>query len=485
MPAITDGTIQPSGDSSGMTDAAAVHRLASLPGRTVALGPGTFHLGGVSLAPGTTVRGAGPGATIVTVPPGFAGSSMFSLHSDGYACVCDMSIVGARSAITSNPASDAIALNGGRYCRIDNVFFQYINGWCVNSVGTANRAGYATMLTRLSGLNNAGGVHVQGVPGRNWGAQHFLANLNFQQTGVATGPAANRDCVLLEDVYDITGTNFNLSVSHVSTGSAVHIKGRCATVYLEGMDCGTYPNGAGINYVWLIEDSANGSPADISVVNAVGQQGYYGLRITGAARGLDFVRFNATNNLRHGISVEGTGTNINFTGLRCSWNGQDKNGDSHDINWSSVKSTGTLRNVTLNSPLASPGTAGVANPASFVPGNKAIAEQWVCSGRSTTANNVFPAGAQAPSIVRNVHPWNPRGGQNVAVPASGTPAGRSASDRWYYITAAASGTSVTVTGANPMTLDIPVGGTVPVFVPAGQSITPVYRIAPDWTVYGT
>jgi hypothetical protein len=192
--------------------------------------------------------------------------------------------VGASSTITSNPVCDGIYLQGGRFCRVMNIFGQYLNGWLINSVATTTNAGFATMLRGVSGLNLAGGIHIQSNANVSWGAQHFLSNINLQQIGIGTGASANLDAFRFEDCFDITAENFNAAISNASTGSTINIVGRCASHYFTNMDLGCFPNSAsGTNSVITIQDGPNGSPADIRFVQGEAQQGATGLTVSGGA----------------------------------------------------------------------------------------------------------------------------------------------------------------------------------------------------------
>lgn len=477
-------------DPTGATDSTAAIQAAitaASSGGIVYLPPGTYLLNGSAglsvTTAGTRIVGAGPKSAVLQIGASFTGSQAVELNAEACA-VENLTIAGTSSATTSNPAADAIYLAGQRFCRVSTVEFEYINGWCVESIATASSAGYGTMLDRLSTYKNcAGGIHVKSVTGVGWGAQHFLSNINLQQVGVGSGTFANLDAVMLEDCWDITAAVVNASVSDASTGSAMHIKGKCATIYLADMDLGCNPNGSGTNSVWLIEDGTNGSPVDVQVVNGVGQQGTIGLRVTGGANDLRFTNFRAWNNYTHGVSIEGTGANIDFAKLYAGQNGQGASGSNYDLQWTSTAS-GLLSDVTLASPVVSTGTAGVQAPANLSSGNLIRAINWSGNGTGTTSSNMFVS-SNAPKEYHYVRPWSPRGLQAVTVPSSGTATAAFGNDRWFYVTAASSGTTtVAVSGSAAATITIPASACVPVFLPAGSTLTPSYSSAPTWVVFG-
>ena len=84
--------------------------------------------------------------------------------------------------------------------------------------------------------------------------------------------------------------------------------------------------------------------------------------------------------------------------------------------------------------------------------------------------------------VRNCPGINPVGVVTVAVPASGAAVAAAGYDRTFYVTA--STTSVTLAIQNGPTITVPASACVPVFVPAGKTLTPTYTTAPTWVVEG-
>jgi len=362
---------------------------------------------------------------------------------------------------------------------ISGIYAQHVNGWVIESLPSSG-ANYGGQIRSVYGNYNDGGIHVKGIASASYAGQQSLTDINLQSCGTGSG---NLDVILFEDVQDIQGVNFNTSVDATGSGSSMHIKGACSTIYLANMDLGTFPHQAvTTDCAWLIEDGPNGSPADIRVTGAAGLQGLHGLRITGGASHVTFASFKSLGNQQHGISVEGTGTDISFTGLQCALNGQDKNSDAYDINWTGT-AQGTVQRADLSTPVVSSGTAGVKNPCNLVSGNQVFAVDWNGRGAGTTSANMF-ANFNSPGQEHWVRPWQPRGGQVPSVPSSGTAVSPAGNDRWFYITASSSGTtSVSVSGATAASITIPAGACVPVFVPAGSTLTPTYTSVPTWVVF--
>jgi hypothetical protein len=87
--------------------------------------------------------------------------------------------------------------------------------------------------------------------------------------------------------------------------------------------------------------------------------------------------------------------------------------------------------------------------------------------------------------IKNSPLANPFGVQVVNVPASGTAVAAVPYDRMFYVTAAAGGGCTLAISGGP-TVTVPASTLVPVLVPAGQTLTPVYGAgnAPTWVVEG-
>ena len=147
---------------------------------------------------------------------------------------------------------------------MENIWGQYVNGWLIESVGGSSQANLDTMIGRIVSRNCAGGVHVKGVSGSSYQAEHFLTDIQIQQCGAASGANANLDGLLIEDCSDVLVQGVNIGIASGTTGSALHIKGACATVAVTNPDVGanqTSGSGAALH----IESSANGSPSGVTI----------------------------------------------------------------------------------------------------------------------------------------------------------------------------------------------------------------------------
>lgn len=105
-----------------------------------------------------------------------------------------------------------------------------------------------------------------------------------------------------------------------------------------------------------------------------------------------------------------------------------------------------------------------------------------CSITGTPTSGVLDDAAGI-VVMKDVTGYNPVGVVTVAVPTSGTAVAAAPYDRTFYITAASSGTTTVAISGGP-TITIPASSLVPVFVPAGETLTPTYTTAPTWVVEG-
>lgn len=476
VPVGASGLVLPSGDTTGATDSAAIiHALAA---GTVRLLPGsTFYLSGpVAMTTQGSILDLG-GSTIQP-GSGWSGSEMVGITAAN-CIVRNGYFYGGSGTTASNPTCNAIELTAAPFSRVEDIRFSNVNGWCVES-NCASGSGYGTVLGRLYGLQNAGGIHILGA---SLTTQHNITDINFQQTGVASGANANLDVLKLEDAEDILVENFQGGISDAGTGSTLHIHGHCASNYFTNLDLGTYPNGSGSNSVCLIEDGANGSPADIRITNFVFQQGSVGLTYTGAGSKLRFANGRCEANYTHGAVISGSGSEIIFDDCEFGGNGAGASGTNYDLNWSGT-ATGYVTNTAFMSAVTASGTGGVQNVVNFSNAEENVPFNG-CRflGSGTTPGNAF---VHKPIWIRNCEGFNPWGSITVTVPASGSPTAKVQFDTWFYITNnQASAITVAISGTeNGLTATIPASVTMPVFVPASQTLTPTYTTAPAWVVYG-
>jgi hypothetical protein len=336
------------------------------------------------------------------------------------------------------------------------------------------------MMRGIKGVANAGGIHCHSTRAVGWNGQQFLTDIQLQ----STGSDSDLDVLLFEDIYDVVAENVNTSISHESAGSSLHIKGQVAGCLVSNFDIGCYPHlppRAGQSVI-LIEDGTEGSPNDVHFANGTCQQAETGLTVSGAATMVTFT--NVQFQLSYGSSavVSGSGSGIDFNGCLFTSAGQAAGGASYDLDWPG-SATGSVSNCRFGSPIARAGHNGVRSAVRLASARQEVPfRDCDFLGARGSPARCFTG---SPSIVRGCTGFNPVGGVSLAVPASGSPAGPLAFDAWFYITAGSSGATAEVSGERGLArIPIAARSTVPVFVPASQTITPVYKDAPSWSVYG-
>ena len=418
--------VTPSGDTSGTTDSLAVQALLSSGGVSVTLAPGTFYFASpVNLLHSSqSVRGSGVWSTSVLITTGFAGSApsgsflgpaAFQIWRQGgfqQGCqISDMFIGVGGGSLTGYPAANAVNIYGVVENVISNLHVG-MNGYGIESIASSSSANYGTIIRGLQANAGAAGVHIKSISAQSWGAQHFLTDINLQSVGVATGPAANLDCLFFEDCWDVLSENVNAAISDASTGSTLHIKGKIATCYGTNLDLGCYPNGSGTNSVILIEDSSNWSPEDVHLVNGVAQQGFTGMTITGGAYQSRFVNYRFYNNYADGADVTGTGSDLRFINCTFRQNGQAAAGTIYDLNWSGT-ATGSVTGSDFASPIVGGGTIGVQYSVAMATAGQLVpfTDAYFTASGETTANNF----TNLPVYVsqRDITPALVRGSENI------------------------------------------------------------------------
>lgn len=446
LSSVTTG-LPPSGDTTGATDPGNIQALLNLTGKAP-LQVGTFYMGGssaVSLATaGTEVAGSGNG-TKLQIVAGFSAAEVFAVTANS-CTIRDLAIVGASSTITSNPACNGIEVTGAQFCRVVNVFFQYINGWCIESVGGSSVANIGCRFDNPTGYNCAGGIHVKGVTGSSFGGQQWITNPHFSQIGAASGGSANLDGIMIEDVSDVYISSYDGAISDVGTGSTLHIKGLCSSIFVDDFDLGCFPNGSPNNSVLKIEDSSNGSPGGLHFNAGILQSALVGATVSGAASRIYFHGVDFANNATHGCVLSGSGSQVYFSG-DCTFrgNGSGASGTNYDLNISGT-TTGYVRGCHFLSPVTTTGVSGVQSVVAITGGQNMPFEDTDFSGSGSTLSTIF---TNLPTWVRNCRNYNPHGSVTVSVPASGSPTGALHYDAMYYITAADVSYAFTATSASP------------------------------------
>lgn len=373
---------------------------------TVYLPAGSYLLNGSSgltVPGGVRLTAAGHGAVSLVIGTSFTGSAVLTMGGDG-AAADNFSIVGASSTLTSNPACNGIELTGRQRVKVDNIFGQFVNGWILESVGSASRGCLDSMFTRVTGRNCAGGIHVKGVTGSGWAGEQFFSNIQLQNIGASSGANAGLDAFLVEDCNDILVENYNGAVAGGSlTGNTIHVKGNCSSVQFTATDVGMIAIGTTSATV-LVEAGTNGTPSGIEVNGGVVQAGNQGISVTG---GLD-VRFRGLKvkgNNGDGASVSG-GDQILFSG--CNFGATAANnqsgGTAYDVDLTLSAGFVWVQECILATAVGS-GAGNVANSANDA-NHRGLFYLTSFRGTNSAPSNCF---ATAPQIVRDCQGYNPRG----------------------------------------------------------------------------
>lgn len=478
-------------DPSGQRESSAQITAVAAGGGNVSVPPGTYLVNvatAVTLAAaGTVLVGAGKGVTTLVIG-GAAGPAAVAI-SASFCGMRDLTVLGgASTTVTSNPQANAVEVTGAQFCTVQDVFFQYVNGWAIESVGSASLANIGCRFARVTAYNCAGGIHVKGVTGSSFGGQQWITDAHLSQIGAASGGAANLDGILIEDASDVWVTAYDGAISQVSAGSTLHIKGLCSSVQVVAPDIGCFPNTSPAGSCLLIEDSSNGSVTDCRVTGGVFQQNAVGITVSGAATRLSFNGCTIKNNTTHGVVLSGSGSQINFTD--CTWNGNGAGGSGTNYELTATSTaTGRCFNCHFLTAITSSGTPGVQFVVNLASSGQAV--EFVDSefrGTGIAPSTCF--NGNLPSLVRKCRNYNPHGAATVTVPASASPTAALHYDADFYITTGASTCTIVRNtngngGGTGPTITLPASsGPFQVTCPAQQTLTPTYTSAPTWVVDG-
>jgi len=356
-------------------------------GGVVYFPPGTYRLNGATglniTGNAVTLRGAGAETSTIQIGPGFTGATAISVTAAN-AQVLDLSVNGASTTTTSNPAAHGITVSGARRLKVDGCQFWYLNGYAIRALATSSGSTsnpHGTQLSRIRINQCSGGIHFLGHTAQGYAVNSFVTDVHIQQGGVATGSSANLDGIRIEDAWDVLVENA-LTWLQAGTGSALHVVGNCAATFVKNLDA-LGPNSLAPNV--LIEDGANGSPQNVQINGGVIQQGTTGIKISGGSQHVHVDTVRIINNTGHGAQVDGTGTGIYFHKCFFSQSGQGATGTNYDINWSGA-ATGHILNCRFTSPIVTTGTAGVQQTINVASGQsvRVLAADFQGTGAAST-----------------------------------------------------------------------------------------------------
>lgn len=458
-------------DPTGAADCTAAINAASAAGVGV-LPPGTFKINGSTPLTGP-LKGSGYGLTNLEIGSSFSGAAAVVPAAD-FAEISDLAIIGTSGTTTSNPAAHGIQINGFAHVTCRNLWFQHVNGYCIEAVGQASATNVDLMVSGIIGRNCAAGVHLKGASGTSFLGEHMISRVTLQQMGVASGTYANLDAFFCEDITDVEISQLNIGLASSQTGSAVHIKGACAGIYLTNPDCGSNAISGG-SPALHIESGSNGTPNDVAVTNGSFEGGLTAFTLdAGTAIRLLGTRFHQAYS--DGMQVNG-GT-LNAAGTVCASNNQG-NVTAYDIN-TSGQGSGSNAYFTACSTESTVGSGAglVTNPVSTSTHSYYLRCLFV--GTNTTPSTVFTG---TPQKVEECVGYNPRGA--ITAPTiTASPFTSSTSQQPVTIIFTAINTLTAFKIAGTAVGVLPVAG-VPYTIPARTALELDYSgAAPTWQWFG-
>jgi hypothetical protein len=389
--------LMPTGDKTGYTDTYNLYQLLNgnpdkvvasplsnpapppsgtqVPYTAIVLGAGQFYFGygygstptpvSVVLSAGyQAIIGMGPSTTVCCVgssfpsakvpnptpPVGSLGApfyGVFQITGNGATSDlitgCDITISGLRlagqsSTIASNPAASGIQISNSTRVLLENLTFEYINGWMIDYEQPSKDAPISLDLRGIRGWYCAGGVKIDG---NNQTVGASLVDCETAQLGVDSGPFAALDALCIHDAFDLTGANLNFSTSGnatytagtppelVAAGHGFHIIGNVSNVWFSVINCGgyPYPNAGSGQCGLMIEDDSSGTPSRITVSHAVFQTWDVGFNLSGS--GYDYtidhcsVIQNQTNGGVIGAASAAMGGRVHIESCQFGSNGQN------------------------------------------------------------------------------------------------------------------------------------------------------------------
>ena len=224
-------------DPTGAADStvALTAAAAALGGQLMYLPAGTYLMNAAS-AIALTTAGSGImgdlfGATVIKIGGSFSASEVINIDA-GNCSVTGISIIGASSTISSNPAANGIEVQPGSYqTTIQNFFGQYINGYGIEASNLAGHSAIShSFYDKIAIYNCAGGMHFNGA---QMTVGTVLSNIEIGNIGTGSGANANLDALLIEDAFDITGTNVNVGTGNAGTGHGLRIHGNCQNIWFD------------------------------------------------------------------------------------------------------------------------------------------------------------------------------------------------------------------------------------------------------------
>lgn len=369
-------------------DTAAIQATINLAtaGGTIYFPPGSYRLNSSSSltlsASGTRLLGAGTEAVRLVIGPSFTASTAV-LVSAANCQIENLSVIGESGTTTTNPVADGIQVIGVRRAKLQNIYFQNINGWAIqaqSTTGSSSTNPLGTMINKVFGNFCAGGIRFLGNTTQGFAMNSNVSDVQFYQGGVTTGASANLDGIRIEDAWDVLVSDVVTWMAN-GTGSALAIVGNSAASFITNLDALGPTTGPNVR----IADGVNGNPQNTQIYGGVIQQGTVGLSITGAANQVRVNTVRFINNQTHGITVGGTGVGVYLNQLFFSNDGLGATGSNYDINWSGA-STGFITDCRFTTGITAIGVAGVQQSINVAAGQnvRVINADFQGSGAAST-----------------------------------------------------------------------------------------------------
>lgn len=294
---------------------------------TVATVPAGGWANGATLRIGGTGGGSSQYATINQVGGYAAGGASVVVNISSFKAYLTYAIGAAVQDERYTPsalAADAIRIAGTTAnIWVDNCFFYYVNGWCINHVAAPISF---TQLTNLYGQHCANGVRLVG--------SSLLSNIGMDTMEVG-------ESFLLDSASDVQMSN----IWGGGYGYGIHIKNNCGAIYINSADMGGLE---GYSTPQLfIENPAAGAvdakPRFIEINNSAFQNGTTGATITDC-NGVSFTNCDFYQNGIDGVSITG-GDLITMDSCNWRFSNVSVTGATADINV-----TSTTARVDIKSP---------------------------------------------------------------------------------------------------------------------------------------
>ena len=421
---------------------------AATSGGTIFFPPG-LYIHSATLSPiGSDTRFLGSGATLRTTTA--LSNGQIQINGLNGCSVEEMVFESASTTYTSNPAADAIQIINSSDTHIRNVRGYYINGWLVN--GGYSGTSFGSFGIFLSGIYNRQGLRGISLTGTsNAGLTYSVAAMLSDCFMDTLGDV----CYQFTDCHDVMIDNCE---GYSTGGNTLYLHGYCRAIYAASIDVGSGGSG---NAIYL-DSSTNGFPGQCVIGPGIAETGATALTIEDCDD-VTFIGMDFNSSTSVGVSVLG-GTAVRFIGCRCEGINNPTNGADLSVNSASVK-------VRFYD--------GVFASTQIPQAVYVVANNQVQIINSEFQGGIPQFGGSIPQLARGNNGYNPTGPQTApAIPASGTAlANPFPFDCTVYVTAG------TVTA-------IAVGGTATgltsgsVFIPAGETITLTYTVAPTWVWIG-